>query len=101
LLPHLKQFRRNALSRRRVFSPPSDAVERLSPREHEILELVAQGLTNAEVARQLWISRGTVRKHLENVYEKLDVHSRTGAVAALFADQRTTGKRVVAQGKSV
>jgi DNA-binding CsgD family transcriptional regulator len=40
---------------------------------------------NAEVARMLWISPGTVRKHLENAYEKLDVHTRTGAVAALFA----------------
>ena len=37
------------------------------------------------VARMLWISPGTVRKHLENAYEKLDVHTRTGAVAALRA----------------
>ena len=56
----------------------------MSPREREILELVAQGLTNAQVARMLWISPGTVRKHLENAYEKLDVHTRTGAVAALL-----------------
>lgn len=90
LLPHLRQFRRNALARRRVFSSPSNAEERLSPREHEILELVAQGLTNAEVARMLWISSGTVRKHLENAYSKLGVHTRTAAVARLFAVAPTT-----------
>jgi DNA-binding CsgD family transcriptional regulator len=37
------------------------------------------------VARVLWISPGTVRKHLENAYEKLGVHTRTGAVAALLS----------------
>jgi DNA-binding CsgD family transcriptional regulator len=85
LLPHLKQFRRNAVARRRALTTASEGVELLSPREREILELVAEGWTNAEVARMLWISPGTVRKHLENAYEKLDVHTRTGAVAALFA----------------
>ena len=42
----------------------------------------------------LWISPGTVRKHLENAYEKLDVHTRTGAVAALFT--RPDAKRLTA-----
>jgi DNA-binding CsgD family transcriptional regulator len=84
LLAHLKQFRRNAVARRRPLTWPSKGAERLSAREHEILELVARGLTNAQVARMLWISPGTVRKHLENAYEKLDVHTRTGAVAALM-----------------
>ncbi len=56
----------------------------LTPREREILELVALGKSNGEVARTLWISPGTVRKHLENAYEKLGVHSRTAAVAALL-----------------
>jgi DNA-binding CsgD family transcriptional regulator len=85
VLPHLKQFRRNAAARRRLSARAADAVERLTPREREILELVAKGRTNAEVARLLWISPGTVRKHLENVYDKLGVHTRTGAVAALAA----------------
>ena len=48
---------------------------RLTPREREILELVAEGRTNAEIAESLWVSRGTVRKHLDNVYAKLGVHS--------------------------
>ena len=46
--------------------------------------LVAAGKTNAEIARLLRISPGTVRKHLENTYGKLGVHTRTAAVAALF-----------------
>ena len=87
LLPHLKQFRRNAIARRRALAVPPSAVARVSPREREVLELIAEGWTNAEVARILWISPGTVRKHLENAYEKLDVHTRTGAVAALRASR--------------
>jgi DNA-binding CsgD family transcriptional regulator len=58
----------------------------LTDREREILELVAAGKTNAEIAEAIWIAPGTVRKHLENVYEKLGVHSRTAAVATLNGD---------------
>ena len=54
---------------------------RLTPREREILDLVAEGRTNAEIAESLWLSRGTVRKHLDNVYAKLGVHTRTAAAA--------------------
>ena len=92
LLPHLKQFRRNAVARRRLLSSPSNEARGLTTREREIVELVAQGLTNAQVARMLWISPGTVRKHLENAYEKLDVHTRTGAVAAVFGPPRPSGR---------
>jgi DNA-binding CsgD family transcriptional regulator len=53
----------------------------LTKREAEVLELVAQGLTNAEIAARLVVSRDTVRTHLENVFAKLDVHTRTAAVA--------------------
>jgi RNA polymerase sigma factor (sigma-70 family) len=82
LLPHLRQLRRNAGRRRLVAA--SAAAACLTPREREILGLVAEGMTNAEVARILWISPGTVRKHLENAYEKLGVRTRAGAVGALF-----------------
>ena len=44
---------------------------------------VADGLSNTEIARRLWIEPGTVRKHLEHIYEKLDVQSRTAALARL------------------
>ena len=60
-----------------------DAVpdELLSVRENEVLDLVAGGATNAQIAERLWISPATVKKHLENVYAKLDVGSRTAALA--------------------
>ena len=51
----------------------------LTPRELEVLCLVAEGLSNAEVARCLWISVPTVKYHLSSIYEKLGVANRTGA----------------------
>jgi DNA-binding CsgD family transcriptional regulator len=54
---------------------------RLTAREREILDLVAEGRTNAQIAERLWLSLGTVRKHLDHVYAKLGVHTRTAAVA--------------------
>jgi DNA-binding CsgD family transcriptional regulator len=55
----------------------------LTARERDVLALVAEGLTNAEIARKLWVSQSTVAKHLEQAYPKLGVHSRTAAVARL------------------
>jgi RNA polymerase sigma factor (sigma-70 family) len=55
----------------------------LTRREREILEWVERGMTNAEIAQILWLSPGTVRKHLENAYAKLGVRTRTAAIARL------------------
>jgi DNA-binding CsgD family transcriptional regulator len=52
----------------------------LTRREREVLELVAEGLTNAQIAGRLWISCKTVGHHLESTYAKLGVHTRTAAV---------------------
>ena len=52
----------------------------LTPREQEVLRLVAEGLSNRQIARRLVISTGTVNVHLANVYAKLEVSSRTAAV---------------------
>lgn len=57
------------------------AQTRLTAREIEVLGLVADGKTNGEIARALWLSPGTVRKHLENIFAKLGVHTRTAAAA--------------------
>lgn len=57
------------------------SMPRLTAREQEILDLVAEGKTNPEIAERLWVSRGTVWKHLDNVYAKLGVHTRTAAAA--------------------
>lgn len=69
---------------------------RLTPREGEIVELVAQGKTNAEIGESLWIAPSTVKKHLENVYVKLGV-GRRSAAASLVAG----GVRVGATSASV
>jgi DNA-binding NarL/FixJ family response regulator len=53
----------------------------LTAREHEVLDLVARGLTNAEVARRLFLSDKTVRNHVSNVFAKLHVTGRAEAVA--------------------
>ncbi|UXN04455.1 MULTISPECIES: LuxR C-terminal-related transcriptional regulator [unclassified Bartonella] len=55
-------------------------LERLSPREHEILILVAQGLGNQEIADQLSLSRYTIESHIKHIYRKLSVSSRTKAI---------------------
>jgi DNA-binding CsgD family transcriptional regulator len=54
---------------------------RLTAREREVISWVARGKTNAEIAQLLWLAPSTVRKHLENVYAKLGVRTRTAAVA--------------------
>ena len=61
----------------------------LTPREREIIRHVAAGLTNREIAGQLVVSTNTVRSHLDHIYEKLGVHTRTAAVAAATPDKRS------------
>jgi LuxR family maltose regulon positive regulatory protein len=58
-----------------------DLPEPLSQREQEVLQLVAEGLTNQQIATRLVISIRTVKKHVENIYSKLGVENRTRAVA--------------------
>ncbi|WP_328524879.1 response regulator transcription factor [Kribbella sp. NBC_00359] len=66
----------------RVRTPPPPAV--LSPRELEVLGLVAAGNTNREAAAHLFISEATVKTHLLNIYAKLEVPDRASAVAEGF-----------------
>jgi DNA-binding CsgD family transcriptional regulator len=51
----------------------------LTRRELEILRLVAEGHSNAQLARMLWVTEQTVKFHLSNIYRKLDVANRTEA----------------------
>jgi DNA-binding CsgD family transcriptional regulator len=60
---------------------PADGAKRLSWREWQVLGYVEVGKTNAEIAAALCIAPATVRTHLENIYGKLGVHSRTAALA--------------------
>jgi LuxR family maltose regulon positive regulatory protein len=61
--------------------PPSSLVEPLSKRELEVLRLIADGLSNREIAEKLVLAVTTVKKHASNIYGKLGVGSRTEAVA--------------------
>jgi LuxR family maltose regulon positive regulatory protein len=66
-------------------TPEPDLVEPLSERELEVLQLIAEGLTNPEIASRLFLSLNTVKAHTRNIYGKLDVHNRTQAVATARA----------------
>jgi two-component system NarL family response regulator len=72
LLDEFKQMSRS--DRAQVPSP------RLTDRELEVLKLVAQGLNNREIAKRLFISENTVKNHVRNILEKLQLHSRMEAV---------------------
>jgi DNA-binding CsgD family transcriptional regulator len=61
-------------------------VAKLTPREQQVLEWLAEGKTNAEIAQILVAAPGTVRKHLEHIYAKLGVHTRSAA--AVYARAR-------------
>jgi DNA-binding CsgD family transcriptional regulator len=80
LRPHLQQAYLDAERRRHP-------VPRITPRQRELLRLVAAGHTNTQIARHLGISEGTVRTHLENIYERLHVSNRTAAVTRAFPDR--------------
>jgi LuxR family maltose regulon positive regulatory protein len=62
-------------------APESVLIEPLSERELEVLQLIAEGLTNREIASRLFLSPNTVKTHTRNIYGKLDTHNRTQAVA--------------------
>lgn len=62
--------------------PSASLIEPLSERELEVLRLVAEGLTNREIGLRLHLSPNTIKRHTLNIYEKLNVHNRTEAVAA-------------------
>ena len=55
----------------------------LTPRENEVLELIAEGLPNAEIARRLFISEKTAKVHVYHIFEKLGVATRVQAVLAM------------------
>jgi DNA-binding CsgD family transcriptional regulator len=78
--PHLQQAYHDAERRR---SPVSE----LTPRQWDLLHLIARGRTNIQIARQLGLSEGTVRTHLENIYSRLQVSNRTAAVVRAFPER--------------
>lgn len=97
LRPHLYNLERHAGLRRELAEAlgkqgPAErdegAYQCLTAREREIVELVAEGKTNAEIAAQLWVAPSTVKKHLEHVYAKLGVGRRAALAAAHHTARR-------------
>jgi NarL family two-component system response regulator LiaR len=79
----LQQVRENLAARPASVprQPAQPLAEPLSQREIEVLSLIASGLTNREIARRLFIAVGTVKRHVNNIYGKLEVHHRAEAIA--------------------
>jgi DNA-binding CsgD family transcriptional regulator len=80
LRPHLQEAFQDAERRR---NPVPD----LTPRHWDLLHLLAAGRTNTQIARQLGLSEGTVRTHLENIYARLEVSNRTAAIVRAFPNR--------------
>ena len=66
---------------RRADAAPQPLVEPLTPRELEVLHLIADGLTNQQIADTLFLSIGTVKSYTSHIYGKLGVSRRTQAIA--------------------
>jgi DNA-binding CsgD family transcriptional regulator len=79
--PHLVELQRRANHR------TGEAVD-LTPRQRELLRLMAAGMTNRQIATRLRISEGTVRTHSENIFRQLHVNNRVAAIAKVPADER-------------
>jgi len=71
-------------ARRAAPSPPNPGLEGLTPREREVLLLVARGLSNAEIANELFLTPGTVKTHVGHILRKLDARDRVRAVVAVY-----------------
>ena len=69
-----------AVMSKKADEPRQVPAPKLTDREMEVLQLVAQGMNNRDIAKQLYISENTVKNHIRNILEKLHLHSRMEAV---------------------
>jgi DNA-binding NarL/FixJ family response regulator len=81
LLSEIKDGRRKA-------QPAVNPLDELTQREHEILELVASGLSNKEIAQQLFLSEKTVKHYMTNILQKLQVRNRVEAALLAQSESR-------------
>ncbi|HLX47026.1 MAG TPA: response regulator transcription factor [Streptosporangiaceae bacterium] len=76
------------LARRNEEEPPQQVpAPKLTDREMEVLKLVAKGMNNRDIAKELFISENTVKNHVRNILEKLQIHSRMEAVMIALRDK--------------
>jgi DNA-binding CsgD family transcriptional regulator len=80
---------------RRVSAKPR---RRITPRELEVLALIADGCSTREIARNLWITEETVRTHVRRLLERLDARTRAQAVAIAYRDELWNGDQKRAAG---
>jgi DNA-binding CsgD family transcriptional regulator len=81
LRPHIERALRGVLA-------PGRGLDCLTPRQRDVLRLVAEGDSNRQIARKLRVAEGTVHKHLESTFERLGVSNRTAAAAFYQLDHR-------------
>jgi DNA-binding NarL/FixJ family response regulator len=72
----------------KIASKATDELSLLTEREREVLELLAQGLANKEIAEKLVITTNTVKRHIKAIFEKLDVHTRSAVTAKVAGGKR-------------
>jgi RNA polymerase sigma factor (sigma-70 family) len=72
---------RRLIEETKQFHESQSELSTLTDREREVLELLAQGMTNKEIAEKLVITTNTVKRHLKAIFEKLNVHTRSAATA--------------------
>lgn len=74
---------RRAVSKAQSVEKSRTATDLLSPREKDVVQLVARGMSNKEIARELGLTEGTVKFYMHRIYQKLDVDSRAALSAVL------------------
>jgi DNA-binding NarL/FixJ family response regulator len=79
---------RRAVEETKSSDPSQSELSALTDREREVLNLLAQGLTNKEIAERLIITTNTVKRHLKAIFEKLGVHTRSAATAKVAGDNK-------------
>jgi DNA-binding CsgD family transcriptional regulator len=94
LVPALIQLQRNARFRSEAHSA-TERLRFLTPREWTVLARLAEGETNAEIASALFIGPSTVRKHVEHIYDKLEVRNRAAAAVLYSRSAAAEGRRTL------
>lgn len=72
----------------------ADEPKRISPRQHQILQLVAAGLSDKQIATELRVSPRTVQSHLDRFFLEHGIHKRAAAVAYLLAQKDSGGRSI-------